>query len=197
MTKNQVLAETGVPAVMEVEIPMQRSEAVKGNQVTIILEDREIEATIAKVFPAAKRFEPLHDIYDSLVSAVLEIDNATGNFEAGQSVYVPLIPRDYVTEVPNGSIFGQEQGVRKVQVLRDLIVRDIEIEVLAPVGSANSFISGKFDPRDELIVNSSAALVDGTLLSHERERRTISGSGTNNEPGTKPATNRIKAPGGF
>ncbi|HUG19493.1 MAG TPA: hypothetical protein VMM56_10970 [Planctomycetaceae bacterium] len=193
VTKNQVLAETGIPDVMQVEIPMRRSEAVKGNTVTITVEDREIDAKVAQVFPASKAFEPLHDIYDSLVSARLEIDNKAGNFEAGQTVYVPLIPRDYVTEVPNASIAAAEEGVRKIQVLRDLVVRDIEVKVLAPIGAAESFVSGKFEEGDELIVSSSVTLADGTLLSHE----TIPSAQT--KSGTGPATNTspTRTPGGF
>jgi membrane fusion protein, multidrug efflux system len=165
VTANQKIADLGDPSVMVIEIPVNREDAKEGESVSFMVEEKEIEGKVVAVLPPAERFEPLRDLYDSLASAVVEVENRSGIYKAGQAVYVPAIPRDNVAEVANTSITAGEDGKRKVQVIRENVVRDLLITVLAPIGADRSYISGPFQQGDELILTTSQPLSDGTQLA--------------------------------
>jgi len=162
---NQKILEIGDPSVMQVEIPVNREDAKAGEIISFQVEGEEVEGKIVSVLPALDRFEPLRDLYDSLASARVEIDNASGDYKMGQAVYVSSIPRENVAEVENSAITAGEEGQRKVQVIRENVVRDLPINVLAPVGADRSYISGPFLAGDELILSTSQPLADGTQLA--------------------------------
>src|SRR5258708_120635 len=77
-------------------------------------------------------------------AVVVVVDNSDGKVKVGQTVYVPLIPRQPVVEVPNSAIGNLSDGHRKVQVVRQFIVRDISVSLLGQVGSTRVFVSGPF-----------------------------------------------------
>jgi hypothetical protein len=188
VTLHQKIVDIGNPSTMTVEIPVNRADVEKDGTIDIKIEDQQVEAKVAAVLPPAEKFEPLRDLYDSLASARLEIDNRDGRLKAGQAVYVSSIPRQTVAEVRNSAIISAEEGQRKVQVIRKSIVRDIAVTVLAPVGADRSYISGPFQADDELVLTTSIPLADGTQLSPKGEDQTASEG---------PTTRPRKSVGGF
>ena len=69
-----------------------------------------------------------------------------------------------MADVPNSCIANTPDGNHKVQVLRNNVVRDIPIATLAAVGPDRTFISGAFDPADEIIESATPELADGTIV---------------------------------
>lgn len=190
VSANEKVIDIGDPTIMTVEIPMNREDAKAGENVSIKVEDQEVQGKVVTVLPPAKEFEPLRDLYDSLASAVIEIENRSRRYHAGQAVYVAQIPRHHVAEVANSAITAGEKGQRKVQVIRENIVRTIPIDVLAPIGSERSYISGAFMDGDELILSSSQPLDDGTQLAPKMagQGATPNGTGNRARPSTRPST---------
>lgn len=178
----QRVLDIGDSSVMTVEIPVNRADVKQDGTIKIKVEDQEVDAKVVAVLPPAEMFEPLRDLYDSLASARLEIDNRTHQYKAGQAVYVSSIPREIVSEVSNSTIISEEEGQRKVQIIRKHIVRDIPVSVLAPVGADRSFISGPFQQGDELILTSSLPLADGTQLSPKVTNQAGTGQSTTPNP---------------
>lgn len=165
VTAREPIAELGDSQAMRVEIPVDRKTVKEGDFVKVKVEGQEADGKILRISPAPVAFDPLRDIYESLAVAEIEIDNRTGAFQNGQTVYAPLLPRETVTEVPNSSIAAAGESQRKVQVLRQSVVRDVPIAVLAPVGTERTFVTGAFLEGDELIVSTSVELPDGTQVA--------------------------------
>lgn len=155
---------------LKVEVPWERtSEIEAGKTIELIVEEKTIDATIDSLKPLADRFIKLRDLANSVTSLVLVVDNPSRDGKTphfvGQSVFPALIPRHVVTEIPTrGVLNNKESGERKVQVLRDLAIRDISVQILGAVGPERVFISGPFQEKDELILESSVELTDGTQL---------------------------------
>jgi len=158
------LVTVGDTASLTVEMPVDRNATRAGQAAEIKVEDRAIPATVEAILPLAPRFEPLRDLVASAASAVVILPNIDGRLRPGQTVFSPLIPRDVIADVPNSCIANAADGTHKVQVLRDNVVRDVPIATLAAVGPDRSFISGAFDPTDEVIESASRELADGTVV---------------------------------
>jgi multidrug efflux pump subunit AcrA (membrane-fusion protein) len=158
------LVTVGDTAALTVEMPVDRNTTRAGQPAEIKVEDRSIPATVEAILPLASRFEPLRDLVASAASAVVILPNVDGRLRPGQTVFSPLIPRDVIADVPNSCIANAADGSHKVQVLRDNVVRDVPIATLAAVGPDRSFISGAFDPTDEVIESASSELADGTVV---------------------------------
>lgn len=156
-----VVADT---SKMKVEIPVDRSAAEIGKMFGIKIESNEVEGKIDQVLPLPARFDGLRDLFDSIAAVVVLVDNADNKLKVGQTVYVPLIPRQPVVEVPVSSIGNLSDGHRKVQVVRQFIVRDVSVAVLGQVGGARVFVSGPFAEGDEVIYDLSHQLGDGYQL---------------------------------
>ena len=86
-------------------------------------------------------------------------------FRDGQTVYVPVIPRDPVAEVPAEALLPAADGRRLVQVVRENVVRDLPVRLLGQVGTDRAFVAGPFADGDEVILSSSRELPDGTVLA--------------------------------
>ena len=112
----------------------------------------------------ALRFDPLRELTVSPASAVVSVDNSSGKFHAGQTVYSELIPLTPVALVPSACVSNVPDGNRKVKVLRDNVIRDIIVRILAKVGTESVFVSARFNEGDEVIISSSRELADGTPL---------------------------------
>ena len=149
---------------LRVEIPVDRQNAAPGASIEINIEETPVTATIQQVLPLDARFEKLRDIVNSVASAVVVIDNVGDRFQAGQTVHVPVIPRHPVAEIPNASLANTGDGNKKVQVIRNNVIRDVNIRLLGQVGAERVHVSGPLDEGDEIIVSASQPLADGTLV---------------------------------
>jgi multidrug efflux pump subunit AcrA (membrane-fusion protein) len=158
------LATVGDTSALTVEMPIDRNATRAGQTLEIKVEDRSVPATVESILPLATRFEAIRDLVPSAASAVVVVPNTDGRLKPGQTVYSPLIPRDVVADVPNSCIANTPDGNHKVQVLRNNVVRDVPIATLAAIGADRSFISGAFDPTDEVIESASPELADGTVV---------------------------------
>lgn len=150
--------------MMKVEIPVDRAAAENGKAFSLKIEQDEVEGKIDAVLPLPSKFESLRDLFDSIASVLVVVDNAQGKYKVGQTVYVPLIPRQPVVEVATSAVGNQTDGNRKVQVVRQSFVRDIPVTVMGQVGTTRVFVSGPFAEGDEVIYESSHLLGDAFQL---------------------------------
>lgn len=158
------LVVVGDTSKMKVEIPVERSLIEKDRPHAIKVESVEVMGVVDAILPLAPRFDPLRDLFDSVASAIVLVDNPDGKFKPGQTVYVPLMPRHPIVELPSGAVGNLSDGGRKVQVLRQWIVRDLPVTVMGSVGSSRVFVSGPFAESDEVIYETSHQLPDGYQL---------------------------------
>ncbi len=158
------LVTIGDTTSLKVEIPVDRLSTAPAQNVQIKVDDGMANATVDAVLPLAQRFEAIRDLLPSAASAVVRVPNVDGRLKAGQTVFSPLIPRDPVSELPNSCLANVPDGTRKIQVLRNNVIRDVPVATLAPVGPDRIFVSGAFDPSDEVILSTSQELPDGTVV---------------------------------
>lgn len=182
------VAIVGDTTKMKVEVPIERSQVEKGKTLRIKVDGSEVDATVEAVLPLHQRFDSLRELFDSLASATLVIDNPKRALQPGQTVFVPVIPRHPVAEIPTSSILNRGDGGRKVQVLRDSVVRDIPVSLMGSVGLDRVFVNGPFAADDEVIVEASHQLTDGFPVksSGTKSKKPDSASPGGN-PSTKPA----------
>ncbi|MBS0206466.1 MAG: HlyD family efflux transporter periplasmic adaptor subunit [Planctomycetes bacterium] len=181
---------------VSVEVPLERAQAVQGKSLPLKVESSDVDGTIESVLPLGERFAALRDVFDSIASAIVVLDNSAGKFKAGQTVYVPLIPRQPVAEVPSSAIANVPDGNRKVQVIRHAVVRDVPIVVMGGVGINRLFVSGPFADGDEVIYESSHQLGDGFKLKSVAATAAASNTGTAPAgTGPTPPTTPTKAVG--
>jgi multidrug efflux system membrane fusion protein len=186
------------PSRLQVEIPLDRAgtaagsnaEIKSGSNVDIKVEETQAKARVEALMALGSKFDPLRELTVSPVSALVSIDNSAGKFFAGQTVYSDLIPLAPVAVVPAECISNAAEGKRKVQVLRDNVIRDLAVRILAKIGTDSVFISGRFNDGDEVIVSSSRQLTDGTPL-----RALAAGESTAPAAGTGKPTGRGRGPG--
>lgn len=181
---------------LRVEVPVERSAAEQGKSFPLKIETAEVEGKIDAVLPLHNRFDALRELFDSVASAVVIVENANGNLKAGQTVYVPLIPRQPVMEVPTSAIGNVPDGQRKVQVVRQFIVRDVPVTLMGSVGTNRLFVSGPFAEGDEVIYESSHQLGDAFQLKPSAPATASTGTsgstgtgstGASDAPATKKA----------
>ncbi|WP_171188153.1 biotin/lipoyl-binding protein [Alienimonas chondri] len=134
-----------------------------GDTTTISVEGSDAEATITALLPLGERFEPVRDLVAS--PALARVTLPGDRFRDGQTVYVPILPRDPVAEVPTEALLPAADGGRLVQVVRENVVRDLSVRLLGRVGEGRAFLSGPFAKGDEVILSSSRDLPDGTVLA--------------------------------
>lgn len=152
------------PSRLQVEVPAERAAATQGNTIDIRVEETAVKAKVESVLPLSARFDPLRELAGSPTSVVVSVDNSSGKLQAGQTVYSELIPDAPVVLVPSITISNVPDGTRKVQVLRDNVVRDIIVKVLAKIGTDSVYVTGRFASGDEVVLSSSRELTDGTPL---------------------------------
>lgn len=181
------LARFGDPKQLQVEIPVDRQQTGPGETITLRVEDQTVTAQIDKILPLAAEFEPLRDLINSAASAVVLVDNAEGRYAVGQAVFAPLVPQQPVVQTPTSALLNTPEGGRKLQVLRDGVVRDIVLQVHGQVGIDRIYVSGAFAEGDEVILSTSHELPDGTQvrLSGPPPAAPQASRGT---PGATPAT---------
>lgn len=158
------LVEVGDSSRVKVEIPVERSAATKGSPFGVKIEAADVQGSIDAVLPLNPAFDPLRDLFESITSIVVLFDNADNKLFAGQTVYVPLIPRNPVVQVASSSVLNGADGSRKVQVLRGAVVRDLTVTLMGPVGVDRLYVAGPFSVNDEVIYETSHQLPDGFQL---------------------------------
>lgn len=172
---------------MKVEIPVDRVSAEIGKSFSIKIESNEVEGKIEAVLPLPTKFDGLRDLFESVASVLVVVENGDNKFKVGQTVYVPLIPRQPVVEVPVAAVGNLSDGHRKVQVVRQFVVRDISVAILGQVGSSRVFVSGPFSEGDEVIYESSHQLGDGFQLKPAAGNVATSNAGVGaGQPNTQP-----------
>lgn len=169
---------------LKVEIPVERSAAEQGKSISLKIESAEVEGKVDAVVPLHARFDALRELFDSVASAIVVVENGVGNYKAGQTVYVPLIPRQPVMEVPSSAIGNLPDGQRKVQVVRQFTVRDVPVVLMGSVGSKRLFVSGPFAEGDEVIYEASHQLGDAFQLKPSAAATAATGQGTSPTTGT-------------
>jgi RND family efflux transporter MFP subunit len=188
------LATLSDSSKLVVEVPVERSSATPGGTIDIKVEETAVKAKVEAVSALAAQFDALRELAISPASAIVGIDNAGGKFSAGQTVYADLIPRAPVTLVPTVAISNVPDGNRKVQVLRENVVRDLTVRILGKVGTDDLYVSGRFIDGDEVIVSSTRALADGTPLRAIAAGAAGSGHGTLAHPESAPAAGGARKP---
>lgn len=183
--------------MMKVEIPVDRATAEAGKKLGIRVDSLETDGKIDAVLPLATKFEPLRDLFDSIASVQVVIDNSAGKLKVGQTVHAPMIPRQPVVEVANSAVGNQTDGKRKVQVVRQNVVRDIPVVLMGQVGTARVFVSGAFADGDEVIYESSHQLGDGFQLKPSSGAPAQTAGPTNATPTTPGPSTTPKSTSGF
>lgn len=173
------------PTKLWVEIPVERANAAPGAAIDIKVEETAVKAKVESVSALSQKFDAVRELTVSPASAVVSIDNSSGKLAAGQTVYSDLIPLAPVALVSTSSVSNAAEGNRKVKVLRDNVIRDVVVRILAKVGTDSVFVSGRFNEGDEVIVYSSRDLVDGTPL-RALAAGAGSGAAANNKTAAKP-----------
>ncbi len=181
---------------MKVEIPVERGLAETGKPFSLKIEASEVEGKIDQVLPLPTKFDVLRELFDSIASVVVVVDNSDGKIKVGQTVYVPLIPRQPVIEVPVVAIGNLADGHRKVQVVRQFVVRDISVAVLGQIGTSRVFVSGPFAEGDEVIYEASHQFGDGFQLrpSSGTAATAPGGAAGTDRPANPNPTEKAKVP---
>jgi hypothetical protein len=81
-----------------------------------------------------------------------------------------------------------------LQVLRENVVRDLNVRILGKVGTDDLYVSGRFVNGDEVIVSSTRALADGTPLRAIAAGAAGSGQGAGSHPDSAPAAGGARKP---
>ena len=182
---------------LQVEIPVERSSVEQGKSFSLKIESADVEGKVDAVLPLNNRFDALRELFDSVASAVVVVENGDGRLKPGQTVYVPLIPRQPVMEVPNSSIGNLPDGQRKVQVVRQFTVRDVPVILMGSIGTNRQFVSGPFAEGDEVIYEASHQLGDAFQLKPSAAATAATGQGNSPTTGASEAGTAKPKPVGF
>jgi hypothetical protein len=125
----------------------------------------------------------------------VSVDNSAGKLHAGQTVYSDLIPLTPVALVPAACVSNVPDGNRKVKVLRDNVIRDVIVRILAKVGTESVFVSARFNEGDEVILSSSRELADGTPLRALAARPSAADGGSGKTTATGPGARKVPQTG--
>jgi multidrug efflux pump subunit AcrA (membrane-fusion protein) len=174
------------PTDLYVDVPIDRASAKVGDNIELKVEEVSVTGKLAAILPLSARLDPLRGLFPSIASGRVEVDNSDGKFITGQTVYSPMIPRRPVGEVPTAALSNADggDGERKVQVIRDGVVRDVAVQLLGQVGEEHVWVSGLFGEQDELILRTSEPLTDGSVVTPSSLVGGEPGTGTNQAPGT-------------
>jgi multidrug efflux pump subunit AcrA (membrane-fusion protein) len=176
------LLRVGDLSKLKVNLPVERKQVEPNGTFSVKVEAESVSAKVEAVQALSPRFDPLRDLFESVASAIIVIDNPNGTYQPGQTVYSPVIPRQFIADVPSSAIQNGVDGARKVQVLRQSVVRDLAVELLGPVGTERLFVSGAFADGDEVIYETSHQLPDGFTL-----KSAAAAEGGKTVPGAAPS----------
>lgn len=184
---------------MLIEVPVDRSQVKVGGDVEVTIEKSAVKGKVQVILPAERSFEPLRSMVHNLATAVIQVDNSKSEFFAGQSVFTKVIPQQPFGSVPTVALQNHADGIRKVQVLRQGVVRDIPVQELTQMGPDRLFVSGAFSADDEVIISSTQPLKDGQMVrsravaaTKPEEENAANPAGV--KPMVVPMPNKVKAP---
>ncbi|MDB5391772.1 MAG: mdtN [Planctomycetaceae bacterium] len=152
---------------LTIEVPVDRSKVKAGAEIEISIEKTPVKAKVQVILPADRSFEPLRTLINNLATAVVQVENPKNEFFAGQSVFTKVIPQQAFGHIPTIALQNTPEGVRKVQVLRQGIVRDVPVQELTQMGAERLFVAGAFAVDDEVIVSTSQPLRDGQIVKQK------------------------------
>lgn len=175
---------------MLVEVPVDRSQVKVGGDFEISIEKTPVKSKIQVILPADKSFEPLRNLIHNLATAVVQVDNSKGEFYAGQTVFTKVIPQHPFGHIPTAALQNHGDGNRKVQVLRQGVVRDIPVQELTQMGPDRLYVAGAFAPDDEVIITSTMPLKDGQLI----RARTVAAARPEGDAPATPGATKTAAP---
>ncbi|MCA8982363.1 MAG: efflux RND transporter periplasmic adaptor subunit [Planctomycetaceae bacterium] len=159
-----VLVELRDTSRLTAQLPVDRTQVKVGDTITLQVDQSTTQAKVQVILPLDEKWQSLRELIETAALAVVVVDNTGGTFQDGQTVHSAIVPRQPIAEVPNTSLRNSEAGTRLIQVIRDSMVRDIEVKLLGPVGEGRSYVSGPLQAEDELITESSFPLRDGTMV---------------------------------
>lgn len=163
--RGRTLAVLGDTTRLTAEVPVRRTAVKPGDTLVLHQGTRAINARVEAVRPLSEELRPLAQLLDAAASAIVVIDNADGTLGAGQRIDSPNIPRQTLAAVPAAAIEKRSDGSTRVQVLRGGVVRDIVVQLFGPAGTKTVYVSGPFQPADQIITSTSKPLSDGTRLA--------------------------------
>jgi biotin carboxyl carrier protein len=181
----QKLARVVDATQLSVEAPVDRSTVQVGGQMEILVEGTAVQAKVVALLPLADRFAAVSQLVESPALALLLIENGVGKLRAGQTVQSLLLPRDSITAVSAAAVGNQPDGTRRVQVLRQGVVRNLPVQIHGRAGGEAVYVSGRFGATDEVIVATTRELADGTPLRALTTAETAAGAKPGAEPGKK------------
>ncbi len=174
---------------LQVEAPIDRSTVQVGGQLEIQVEGSAVVAKVLAIHPLEDRFAAVSQLVESPAQALLLVENGMGKLRAGQTVQSLLLPRDPVTAVSVAAVVNQPDGTRRVQVLRDGVVRNLPVQVHGRAGGDAVFVSGRFGATDEVVVATTRELADGTPLRALTGTETAVGAKSEADVGKKKKPN--------
>ncbi len=145
-------------------IPVDREKVSVGKTLEVKLDNKVAKGKVQAILPLEGKWQALRQIIDTAAIAVVIFDNQSKAYQDGQTAYSAIVPRLPVIEVPNMALKNSETGSRIIQVVRESMIRDIEVQLLGPLGEGRSYVTGPLQEKDELISESSQSLADGTLI---------------------------------
>ncbi len=146
------------------QLPVDRTKTKVGDSITLKLDQGTANGKVQVLLPLDETWQGLRELIPTAALAEVVVDNGTSALEDGQTVFSTLVPRQPILEVSNTSLKNSEDGDRVVQVLREGMIRDIQVSLLGPVGEGRSYVSGPVQEKDELITETSFPLRDGTMV---------------------------------
>lgn len=146
------------------EIPVDRTHVKVGDQLEVMIETVKVTGRVEALTALPAEFSKLRDLVASAALAIVSFDNRQDQLAAGQMITPEIIPVRPVVLANNQSVSNDGQGNQKVQVLRDGMVRDLKVTVMGTQGETESYLSGAFQVNDEIIIESTATLQDGTIV---------------------------------
>ncbi|RLS55536.1 MAG: HlyD family efflux transporter periplasmic adaptor subunit [Planctomycetota bacterium] len=152
------------PTQFFVEAPVDGRSTKPGDAIELQVEGDVVSAKVAVILPLTASLDSLRELFPSPATGRIILENPTGQWRSGQTVYSGMIPRQPVAEVPTTALRNAEQGGRQVQVIRDGFVRDVPVQLLGQIGADFQFVSGRFSSTDELVLKSSELIVDGARI---------------------------------
>jgi multidrug efflux pump subunit AcrA (membrane-fusion protein) len=164
LSKGSAILDLADVATVRVLLPVDRSAATVGGNLTFAIEETPVNGKVQAVLPLGEAHANLRELASPLAAAWVTVANASGTFEPGQRAHSPYLPDAPIAGVPSFSIKKDDSGASIVQVIRADRVTDVPIKVLGPLGPDRSQVSGPFRTSDVLIQTSSVPLRAGTFI---------------------------------
>jgi multidrug efflux pump subunit AcrA (membrane-fusion protein) len=166
VVKGTTLIELADVSSLKTVLPLDRRGVTTTSPLTVSVEDRDLPAKIQAILPLPESFAVLRELATPFASASITIANTTGELEPGFRVRPAGVPITPIATIAKRA--ARQDSARNsaplVQVIRNEHVVNIPVQILGNVGPDRIQVAGRFRESDILIVESSVALVPGTLV---------------------------------